>query len=120
VLAALLDLAAVDVDVIDAEQPPLFQVVQVEAEGCDILDQVLLALLEGDEDARLAVVERAADQEVQAEQRLATARAAAEESRPPCGQAASGDFVQPGDAGGRLGKFGQSPTDSWFLGGRPR
>ena len=54
VLAGLLDLAALDVDVIDQQLLLLGQVLQVEAEGADVLGQLLGGLLEGHEDAGLA------------------------------------------------------------------
>ena len=52
VLAGLLDLASLDVDVIDRQQATLGEAVQVEAERANVLRQLLGGLLEGNEDAR--------------------------------------------------------------------
>ena len=60
VFARLLDLAPLDVDVVDGELLPLRQVLQVEAQGGDVLGQLFGRLLEGHEDARLVVLGGAA------------------------------------------------------------
>ena len=76
--------------------------VKVEAQRADVLSELPGRLLERHHDAGLAVLERAADQELDRQHRLAAARPAAHERRPPARQAAVGDLVQPLDAGGRL------------------
>ena len=104
VLAGLLDLAALDVDVIHQQLVLVGQFFQVEAEGADVLGQLLGGLLEGHEDAGLAELGRAADEELHREQGLAAAGAAADEGGPAARQPAAGDFVESLDAGRGLGE----------------
>ena len=104
VLAGLLDLAALDVDVVDQQLLLLGQIVQVEAERADVLGQLLGGLLEGHEDAGLAELGGAADEELHREQGLAAAGAAADERGPAARQAAAGDLVESLDAGRGLGE----------------
>ena len=65
--------------------------------------QLLGRLLEGHEDARLAELADAADEELHAQERLAGAGAAADERGPAARQAALGDLIQAADARGALG-----------------
>ena len=102
VLAGLLDLAALDLDVVERKQVPGDQVVEVEAQRADVLDELLGPLLEAHEDAGLAVLGRAADEELHGHQRLAAAGAAADQRRPALRQTAPRDLVQSGDARGGL------------------
>src|SRR5262249_10638315 len=104
VLPRLLDLAALDVDVVHAELALGDQFVEVEAQRADVLRQLLGGLLEGHEDTRLVVLGGALDEELQAQQRLAAAGAAADERGPAARQPAPGDLVQPLDARGGLGE----------------
>ena len=106
VLAGLLDLAALDVDVVHQQLVLLGQLVQVEAEGADVLGQLLGGLLEGHEDAGLAELGRAADEELHREQRLAAAGAAADERGAAARQPAAGDLVEPWMPVAALGREG--------------
>ena len=103
VFAGLFDFTALDVHIIQHDLLARDQVFQVETERGDVLGQVLGGLFEGHKDARLVELRRAAHQELHGEQRLAAARAAADQRRPAFGQSAAGDFVQPLDAGRRFG-----------------
>lgn len=58
-------------DVVERDLLPLHQIVEIEAEGGHILDQILLAFLKGEEHSPLAVLHGTAHQEVQTEQCLA-------------------------------------------------
>src|SRR5512146_2489906 len=97
VLAGLLDLAAIDVDVIDGELPLRDQCRQIEPERGHVAGEVAGALLEADEHAGLVAVPRAVHEEAQPHQRLAGARPSAHERRTPSGQPAPGDLVQAAD-----------------------
>src|SRR5262249_47986925 len=99
VLAGLLDLAPLDVNIIHQELVLAGQLLQVEAEGADVLGQFLGGLLEGHEDAGLPELGGAADEELHGEQGSAAAGAAADERGPAARQAAAGDFIKPRDAG---------------------
>ena len=61
-------------------------------------------LLEGDEHAGLAVLRRAAHQELHRQQRLAAAGAAAYKGWSSLGKTTQGDLIETLDAGGRFGK----------------
>src|SRR3954454_17250432 len=65
------------------ELPAGDQVGKVEPERGHVLGQILVALLEADEQARLSEFGRAAHQEGHGQQGLAAAGAAAGQSRPP-------------------------------------
>ena len=75
------------------------QVLQVETERGEVLGQVFGGLFKSHKDARLVELPCAAHEKLHGEERLATARAAADQRRPAFGQSAAGDFVQPLDAG---------------------
>jgi hypothetical protein len=79
--------------------------VEIETQGADVLLQLRVGLLETHEDAGLAVLQGAADEELHAQQGLAAAGAAADERGPPLGQPAAGDFIEPLDAGGAFFQF---------------
>ena len=103
VLAGLVDLRALDAHVIDRELLFLDQAIEIEAERAHVLRQFFPRLLEADEDAGLAELRRTAHQELGREQRLAAARAAADQRRPASRQAAVGNFVQTVNTGRRFG-----------------
>ena len=109
VLADLLMLRVVEDDRVDREQLALDQVVEIEAEGRDVLSELVGALLEGDDHPGLAELGRAIDDELHREQRLAAARTAADERVAPTRQAALGDLVEPTDAGRRLADAASDP-----------
>lgn len=104
VLAGLLDLPALDVDVVEEEPLLGDQAIEVEAERGDVRLQLVLGLLEQQGDPGLAEVARAAHEELRPEQRLAAAGAATDERGAPAGEAAARDLVEPTDAGGNLGQ----------------
>jgi hypothetical protein len=54
VFAGLLDLAALDVDMVDGQSFLTDQIFEIEAQGGDVLGQLFGRLLKGHEDARLA------------------------------------------------------------------
>src|SRR5512133_3358734 len=66
--------------------------------GCELVP----GLLERDEDPWLAVLERAADEELHREERLAASGPAADERGAAGGQAAARDLVETADAGRNL------------------
>ncbi len=94
VVARLLDFAGFDVDLVDDQLAVGFQLGQVEAQRGDVLLELLGAFLEGEEHPGLVVAHGAQHQEFHGQQRLATARAAADQGRPAARQAAFGDFVE--------------------------
>ena len=102
VLASLLDLAPLDVNVIDHQLLLVDQVVEVEAEGPDVLGQLLAGLLERDENPGLVELGGPANQELHGEDGLAASGGTADERGPAPGQAAAGDLIEPGDAGQSL------------------
>ena len=105
VLARLLDLAALDVDVVEQDLFLRGKLLQIEAERADVGRQLRRVLLEHHEHARLAELRRPAHEELHGEHGLAAARAAADERGPPGRQAAAGDFIEAVDAGGGFGKL---------------
>ena len=102
VLAGLAELGPVDVDVVEGELLLRDEALQVEAERREVLLEVLDLLLEGDEDAGLAVVDDPAGHELHGEEGLAAPRPAADEDRPALRQAAEGDLVEAPDPRGHL------------------
>jgi hypothetical protein len=87
---------------VDHELAGRDQVFDVIAERGDVRGEILRTLLEAHEHAGLAEAGRAVDQERHAEQRLATARGAAQQRRPADRQAAQRQIVQAVDPGGCL------------------
>jgi hypothetical protein len=102
VLAGLLDLVPLNVDVVDGELVLADEVVEVVAEGADVLGEFLGGLLEGHEDAGLVVPDGAFDEEFDPEKGFAAPGVAADEGGPAPGEAAAGDLVEPVDAGRAL------------------
>ena len=78
------------------------QIVQVEAQRGDVLREVGDRLLESHEHARFAVEQRTVDQELEAQQSLAATGSAAHQGGSSLWQAASGELIQPLNAGARL------------------
>ena len=113
-LAGLLDLAALDADVVHGDFLAADERGQVEAERGDVVGQFLAGFLEGHEDARLVELAGAAHDELHGQQGLAAAGGAADQRGPALGQAAVGDFVQAADAGGG---FGQRRRRNWGASG---
>ena len=113
ILAGLLDLAPLDVDVVHQEFVLADQLLQVEAEGADVLGQVLGRLLKGHEDTGLAELGRAANEELRREQSLSATRAAAHERGTAARQTAAGDFIESLDAGRSLGERTALPVAAY-------
>src|SRR5262249_50942804 len=103
VIARLLDLAALDLHVVEHDLLFLDQPRQIEAERRHVLRAPVAALLEAHERAGLAELHRAVDEEANGEERLAAAGSAADEGGPPGRQAARGDLIEAVDTGGRFG-----------------
>src|SRR5207253_852112 len=87
-------LGRVHADVLDRELLLRDQLVEVEPEGRGVPRELLGRLLEGEEDAGLVVKRGAANEELDREDGLAGARAAAHERRPSPGETSAGDLVQ--------------------------
>ncbi len=98
VLARLLDLASLDVYVIDGEFLPPCEGFDVEPEGGDVLRELFRRFLEGHENARLPVFDGTADEKFHAQQGFARAGAPDEQRRAPPRQPPRRDLVQPVDA----------------------
>src|SRR5262249_20270392 len=103
VVAGLLDLAALDLDVIEHDLLLLDQRRQVEAERGHVLRELVITLLEAQEHARLAELHRAVDEEADREERLAAAGSAADQRRPSRRQTPARDLIEAVDTGGRFG-----------------
>jgi len=99
VLAGLLDLAALDADVVDRQLLLVDQGAEVEAERRHVTRHLLGVLFEGEEHAGLVELQRAIHQEGERQQGLAGSRPTADERRPVLRQSAAGDFVEAADAG---------------------
>src|SRR5262249_7627032 len=99
VLAVLLHLRPLDLDVVDDELLVADQPVEAETERADVLGQLLPALLEGHEHARLAALDGAAHEELDGQQGLAAAWAPADQRGTPGRKATAGDLVEARDAG---------------------
>jgi hypothetical protein len=83
---------------VELDQLLLRQALDVEAEGAEVLTQLLARLLEGHEHARLAKVSSPAEEKLDAHEGHPATGAAAHQSRPSAGQTAAGDLIQSGDA----------------------
>ena len=94
VFAGLLDLASLDVHVVESELLARHQIIQVETEGSEIFRQFLRLFLERHIDARLVILHRPAHQKLHGKQGFAATGAAADQGRPPQGKAAAGYLVQ--------------------------
>ena len=86
VFADFFDLLRLDAHVVERELLLLDEGVQIEAERAHVLGKLLAGLLEADERTWLVELGGAANQEFGREQRLAAARAAADERRPALGR----------------------------------
>src|SRR4030095_5209115 len=116
----LLDLAALDVDVVDHDALPPDEPRQIESERRDVALQLRIRLLEGHENARLAELHGTAHEELGGEQRLPATRGAAHQRGSPMWQSAPRDLVETLDAcraleqasglGDGLGTGGQLPN----------
>ena len=104
VLAGLLDFTPLDVDEVHQQLVLFGQLRQVEPEGTDVLGELLGGLFEGQEDAGLAELGRAPDEELHREECLAAAGAAADEGGAAPRQPAASDFVEPLDTSRGLGE----------------
>lgn len=120
VVAGLLDLAAIELDVVDDQPVGGYQAFEVVAERGDVGGQVGRMFLERHEDTGLTVGLCAADQEGHGEQGLAAARRPAQQGGTAGGNAAAGDLVETGDAAPRLGQLSQDHRHlASFGAGRP-
>ena len=106
ILARLLDLAALDVDIIEHDFFLCRELAQIEAERADIGLEFGRVFLEHHEHARLAKLRRPAHQEFHGEHGLSGPRTATYEGRPARRQPAAGDFIEALNAGGRFGQPG--------------
>ena len=103
VFAGLLDLAALDADVVEGEQALLLQALQVEAQRGDVGLEVARGLLEAHEEPGSPYFSAPFT-------RKSMAKTVLPEPAPPAtsdaalGQAAVGDLVEALDSGGDLGK----------------
>jgi hypothetical protein len=102
VVAGLLDLAALDPDVVEHDLLLLDERRQVVAERGDVLGELVVALLEAHEDAGLVELGRAVDEEAHGEEGFAAAGAAADQGGPAGRQASSRDLIEAVDTGGRF------------------
>ena len=110
-LAVLVDLAAIDLDVIERDLLACHQAVEIETQRTDVIRQLFAGLLERQEDSRLAVLDGAANEELHRQQSLAAARASADERWPATWQPACRDLVQSLDAAGGLGHLSDHGPD---------
>ncbi len=89
-------------DVIDRELALAHEFAEIEIERRGVYDQLVPGFLEGDENARLAVVADAVDEKLDREHRLAASGTAADERRASARKSAKRYFVEASDAGRRL------------------
>ena len=94
VFAGLFDLAPLDANVIQGELLLTHQVVEVETQRADVFGEFFGRLLESHQHARLVELGRPADQELDAQHRLAAAGAAANQGGPPARKSATREFVE--------------------------
>ncbi len=114
VFAGLLDLAALDMDMVDEDLLGSGKAVQVKAEGGHILGQFLGRFLKGDKYAGLIEVFRPAHKELHAEQRLSRACPAADQGGASFRQSAVRNFIEAFDSRGGFLKFGTERFSSLF------
>jgi hypothetical protein len=98
VLSGLLDLAPVDVDVVEGDHVPGDQPLQVEPERLGIRRELAFRFLERQEHPRLAELRRAPEKELHPEHGLSAARRSAHQRRAAFREPASRDFIQPADS----------------------
>ena len=113
VLTALLDLAPLDMDVVDRDLAIGDEAVELVAERCHVGDEVGGALLEAHEYAGLVVERGPVDEEREGEQRLAAAGSTTDQRWAPGRKAAVCDFVEAVDAGRSLR---QQSAARWLTG----
>ena len=106
VLARFLDLAALDMDVIEQDHFLSCKLLQIEAERANVRREFRRVFLEHHEHARLAKLRCPAHEELHGEHRLATPRGSADERGAPRGKPAAGYFIEALDAGARFGQCG--------------
>ena len=85
VFAGFVELAALDVHMVERDLFPRHEIVQVEAHGANIGGEFGGVFLKHHEHARFVELRRAANQEFQGQHRLAAPRAARDECGPPSG-----------------------------------
>ena len=102
VFARLLEFAAIDEDVIEHQLLAGDERLQIEAQRGHIFGQFLARFFKCHEDARLIEFGGPAHEKLHGQQSLAATRAAANQRGPPRGQSATGDFIEPANAGTRL------------------
>ena len=105
VFAGFLDLAAIDVDVVDEQLFLRDQLVEVVAQRAHVLRKLGGVFLERQQHAGLAVMLRAVHEEADAEQCLAGSGAAGDERGSSLGKSAIGDVVEPRNPCRRLLQF---------------
>ena len=96
--AGLLDLTALDADVVHRELLAADELGQVKAQRGDVVGEFLAGLLEGHKHARLVELPGAAHDKFHGQKGLAAAGGPADQRGPAFGQAAVGDFIQAADA----------------------
>src|SRR5262245_3498059 len=89
---------------IDQQLLLVSQVFQVEAQGTDVLDQLLGGFLEGDKETRFVELCRPTDKELHSEESFPATGTPTDKRRAAARQAAAGHFVQPFDTRARLGE----------------
>src|SRR5262249_42745763 len=102
VLAGFVDLASLDMDVVDQDFFLSDKLIQVETERTDVPGQILGRLFKSQEDAGFPELGGPAHEEFGGEQSLAASGAAAHQRRAAARQTAAGDFIKAGNAGWRL------------------
>ena len=105
VFAGFLDLAAVDMDVVDQQLLLLDQLVEVVAQRAHVLRELVGVFFEGQQHAGFAVSLRAVHEEADTQQGFAGSRAARHQRGPACGQSAIGDVIESRYPGRRLLNF---------------
>jgi hypothetical protein len=105
VRSSLRDVTALDVDVIHGDEIAFREVIEVEAEGAHVLRQFRGALLERDEEAGVAVLRGAANEEFGGKDCLAAPRGAADQRGTSERQTAARDFIEAFHSGGATGKL---------------
>ena len=94
VFPGLLDLASLNVDMVDQKPFGGSEAIEVKPQGGHILGQFLGGLLKGHEDPRLIILGSAPDEKLHGKKSLAAAGSTADQRRPALGQPAICDFVQ--------------------------
>ncbi len=90
VIAGLMHRLSVEPDVICRNQAFVLQFGQIEPQRRDVGEKILNTLIEGNEDARFAIVACTLDQKGRAQQSLSAARPAADQRGPSRWQTAAG------------------------------